>query len=656
MHRTRGHLNIHLWIGWLGLLLLCCVAQPLWAGSLTADVSSRRLDTGERLTLDVRLHEATAQNEPDFNRLRQDFDIEHTAIQRSNLFINGRRMQVQRWQLTLIPKRQGWLVIPSLEVYTEAGRLQSQPIAIAVGNPQGKQPSLSAPSTASTRNASPATAAPPSIASAPTRNAGQAWLQTRFQLPATLPYVGQPVPVSLVISHTQVKDIEISPPTAEGGRIDIAGDIENREAMEGGRRMQQSVLHFLVTPLEAEGVTIHPVDMKGYRLQALDPGFARDPFGLVDRMLRQLQNLEAFTAQSKSATLGVRPIPAIWTHGSRNWRPAWEMQLVAEWGNTQRLDVGQPVTVNLTVTAKGLFEQHLPDLPGLLKQVLPEESWDIYEELPEQETHVTADPRTTFSFRKQQVTLVPKHGGELRIPDLRFPWWDLRQEQEAEARTAGTVFYVSGTLPQTHTTPTTRTDNSQPASAPVTTPEPDPSDVALTTEDNLPLWRVAIIGGGGMLLLAGVAYLLWWRHKKHPRHTASPSGGPSGGNVRTDAGMMARKRLQAAQDDGTLMLAAQACLTAESPWIHTAPMALWDMLQSIELNGEILRNAYQRWEARHFSPSSAPDDRAGDTATVSAEAEAFRRELLHHLERTSPMQPETSTQEVRLPPLNYGDL
>ncbi|HYN76712.1 MAG TPA: BatD family protein, partial [Lamprocystis sp. (in: g-proteobacteria)] len=103
------------------------------------------------------------------------------------------------------------------------------------------------------------------------------------------------------------------------------------------------------------------------------------------------------------------------------WLPLRSLSLHATLDHPEGVDPGQPVTLTLETTAAGAPAAQLPDLEAQL--VSPD--FRIYRERTLADTQLTQDGRQLTAKRTEIYTLVPQGSGNLRLPEIKVPWWNL---------------------------------------------------------------------------------------------------------------------------------------------------------------------------------------------------------------------------------------
>ncbi|MDZ4325409.1 MAG: BatD family protein, partial [Pseudomonas sp.] len=109
------------------------LAMFLWtvqaqAAGLVASVDRSRLNSGETVELTLESNDVTQFGKPDLTALEPLFDVRGTRQVNQLTTINGDNRATTRWIITLLPRQNGSVVIPTLQL----GDAQSQPITLQV--------------------------------------------------------------------------------------------------------------------------------------------------------------------------------------------------------------------------------------------------------------------------------------------------------------------------------------------------------------------------------------------------------------------------------------------------------------------------------------------------------------------------------------------
>ena len=116
----------------LGLATLFALfSLSLFADTLVSRVDRNSISLNETLNLVVEYDEQVDSRSVDLSALQQDFEILNSSQGSQVRIINGRQDVSTNWNLTLLPRRSGQLLIPSFQV---AGNF-SEAITIEVTEP-----------------------------------------------------------------------------------------------------------------------------------------------------------------------------------------------------------------------------------------------------------------------------------------------------------------------------------------------------------------------------------------------------------------------------------------------------------------------------------------------------------------------------------------
>ena len=94
-------------------ILLFAICATSWA-DLTAKVDRTTLYTDETLQFVMRYNGQAITSEPDFSPLKKDFDILSNNRQQQYSWVNGKAQSYTDWNMVLMPKRTGVILIPSI--------------------------------------------------------------------------------------------------------------------------------------------------------------------------------------------------------------------------------------------------------------------------------------------------------------------------------------------------------------------------------------------------------------------------------------------------------------------------------------------------------------------------------------------------------------
>ncbi len=542
---------------WLLLPWLLMAAASVLAAGLTAEVDRSRLGLNETLTLRVSA-EGWPGGEPDFSPLEGDFEILDRSVSTRMSVINGETSQTREWTVVLAPRREGELSIPPIS----AGGSQSSPLQVQV-LPEGRSDPDSVPR--------------------PLR------LETRVDLAE--PYVQQAFTYRVrVLFREQPRRMSLTEPVAEGATIEPAGDDQSYSEMIDGRRYTVIERSFLVVPQRSGPLTI-----RSPRLEAVvpedRPGVRRSPLAELEEMFggRVFQGFPglADTAPGRRVVergadqqVEVRPQP---DGAGPVWLPAESVQLSDEWAPSPPVfRVGEPVTRILTITASGTTAASLPDLaPG------NPDGANLYPEQPRVED--LPGPGGPAAVKSLKIAVVPSRAGDLTLPEIRLPWWDVVQDRARVAVIPQRTVQVEPAVPMAAPSPApaadpapvSRADRAEPDGLEAETEAPavgDPTaalsglgrDWMATIRDNPWAWLAALLGSGWLLTLA---WILTDRRRRRAVAPPPPAHALQAGRPRSLAAAGEDLRRACRTDDPR---AARDALLAwgQARWPEDAPRGL----------------------------------------------------------------------------------
>ncbi|WP_417345948.1 BatD family protein [Ferrimonas sp.] len=359
-------------------LLLALLTSPIaWAyTSLTASVDNNTVRLGHSFVLNVVADDELSSNALDTSPLLEAFTVVRNNVSRSTQIINFNARKETRWQLLLIPKHTGTLLIPSLD----AEGLTTQAITLTVLE----------------ENAEVAQSAPVFL---------------RATLAEEEVWLGQPVDyrVKLYLA-AELQRGSLSEPKLDGASIVQLGQDSNTTEMVDGRRYRVIERHYLITPQQSGEFVIQGSDFSGDILRA---GRSNDLFS------RSLSTPVQLVGKAQPIT--VKAPPASF---SGPWLVANAVALTEQWSPQQsQLRVGEPLTRVITLTAAGATEAALPTLRPDYPQGL--KSYPDKDARSDQVRN-----KEVVAKLEQSTALVASRPGTYILPELKIAWWNAKLNRQ----------------------------------------------------------------------------------------------------------------------------------------------------------------------------------------------------------------------------------
>jgi hypothetical protein len=466
---------------WL-LAVLCLLPWTATAAQVQATLDRSDVHLGETVTLNLHIGDATSVNTPDLSALDRDFEVLGTSANSSLSVINGRRSAELVIGVALRPKHVGDLQIPSLDV---AGS-QTNPLSLHVGPPDNS----------------------------PGADAGKAAF-VEAVASSNHVYVGQQVLYTVRLFYSgELDDGSLPNPDVAGADLHQLGNDINYEAMRNGRRYHVVERRYALTPRHAGALVIPPIEFQGElvdRSNPSDPGGIFNPGGLFG-------NTTPITADSPPVRLDVQAPPADW--GKTSWLPARSLTLgLKGLPGDDKVTVGQPFNLRLSVDAQGLSGEALPplSLPAI-------DGATVYPDQPSTATH--DDGEWLSGHSERSFAIFPQHAGTLTLPAITLTWFDVQTGQKRVATIPAhslTVLPASGAQ--------AAAPNTQPGAVPApavagSAPAPAGPAGAPVAAYQAP-WRWIAMGSIALWLLSAVAWVRVYRRRRaSPANFAKPPAAP----------------------------------------------------------------------------------------------------------------------------------
>jgi len=360
------------------IALLLLFSAGAISAELTRSVDRNSLSINETLTLTLRYDERASSDSLDLEALRQDFDVLSVQPQTSNSvsIVNGNYSQQTQttWTVTLAPKREGTLVIPSFNIDGNV----SDAIAIEVSQ-----------STGATSQDKP--------------------MLVTLETENSRAYVGQQILVKVeLLAQEYVSNLS-------GGRLSLPNAHLEMLDQQSFRRVQNGIAwqviewEYALIPEQSGTLELPPQLFSGIIGATSNFGFS-DPFNQRGRRI---------SARSNTQQIEILPPPE--TNG-RPWFPASNVQVNSSWsGDTARMRVGEPLTRTIEIVATGQRASAVPPLqqPDSL-------TYKTYADQPQLQDQASASG--IIGTRRQATAIVPSAAGELQLPERRILWWNTNTE------------------------------------------------------------------------------------------------------------------------------------------------------------------------------------------------------------------------------------
>ena len=288
-------------------ILLFAICATSWA-DLTAKVDRTTLYTDETLQFVMRYNGQAITSEPDFSPLKKDFDILSNNRQQQYSWVNGKAQSYTDWNMVLMPKRTGVILIPSISFKKDV----SNALEITV------------------RTANKITA-----------GAGKQPVYTETLIDKDAVYIQEQIVLTQrLYTSVQLQDLTLSELDVPDAIVQRIGETQFQKVINGRNYLIIEVTYALFPQVNGK------LDIPALRFGAFENNVSRQ-FGAFSSRGKQLFR----NTQAKTIDVMAKPahIPI------DQWMPSSKVELKEQWSSDfDSLTVGEPITRSIQITAQGL--------------------------------------------------------------------------------------------------------------------------------------------------------------------------------------------------------------------------------------------------------------------------------------------------------------
>ncbi|WP_207866603.1 BatD family protein [Pseudomonas sp. 58(2021)] len=358
------------------LPLLICTATAQ-AAELTASVDRSRLNSGETVELTLESNDVTQFGKPDLTPLEPLFEVRGTRQVNQLNTLNNENRATTRWIITLLPKQNGSVEIPSLKL----GETQSQPITVqVVESDVHEEKNVLDP------------------------------VFIESSLDQSSVYVQAQAVLTLRIYHSVslYDDSSVTPLQITDARVEQLGDTRTYEKDINGVRHGVIEMRYAIFPQHSGLLTITPQTFSATRVDTQPAKDASAQGPKPGKVLR---------VTSTEIPLTVKPKPLTYP-ADAPWLPARSLSLSESWNpEPDHTQVGDSLTRSLTLKVEGLAGSQLPALPATEANGL--------RRYPDQPVlNNQSSERGLIGSREEREALVPSRSGSIELPTVDVVWWN----------------------------------------------------------------------------------------------------------------------------------------------------------------------------------------------------------------------------------------
>ena len=390
--KTSSH---HHWLFYLMLILLSLLSSNVYAADIQVKIDRNNIELNQTFTLTFEASE-DVDDDPDFSPLEKDFQVLNKGTSSNISIINGKYQKNMRWNVTLIPLREGTIIVPSIEF----GSDKSPPYKIIVKPVQ-------------------------TSAAGSNENFIS---ELSISAESTYPQA-QIIVTQRLLSSNNINGYEFSKLSTIGvdASIQPLGELKQYQVERNGTPYLVLEQRYTLYPQAAGKLTIEP-SVATARI-ALNNRTNRDPFRTNTKTVRRA---------SEKRDITVNPVPN--NFKGKHWLPANEVQLVEAFPEGSKFKVGEPITRTLSLLVDGQSASQLPEFTIGEVQGLKQ-----YPDKPVlNDTLSTADNNAGIVGAQQiKVAIIPSHAGSFTLPAISVPWWNVNTGKLEVAKIATRTFNVA---------------------------------------------------------------------------------------------------------------------------------------------------------------------------------------------------------------------
>jgi len=429
------------------------------AASLVSTVDRNRISINDTLTLTISLDQQADSSELNLKSLETNFDVLSVNPLNSSsvTVINGKTEQAvtTQWSIRLVPKREGILTIPAFSVKGTS----SQSISIRVE-------------------------------SSPANSLNDAPLSVVVRASETEVFPKQQIILTVELAaQADISNLDGSPLNIANADVTQLGQNASKRVDNGVAR-QIIQLKYAIFAKQAGTVEIPSLIFSGIQ------GAQRSFLGTRGKRIN---------ARSKALSLTVKEPPS----SVHTWLPLQSLKLSSELSeDPSQYQVGTPITRKVIIKAEGQSAEAIP--PDTKDSTLDENTlngYKSYQDKPQLHTETTG--QGLIGTRIESTAIVPSVAGEITLPEIRFNWWNVSQQEWQETILPAETLLIAGSTALTN----------EPSLNDFEQSIVEPSGTS--TIDNAMTSRLWPMISAALLLVCLLQFVLLMRRAKHaPEHVS----------------------------------------------------------------------------------------------------------------------------------------
>ena len=233
-------------------------------------------------------------------------------------------------------------------------------------------------------------------------------LRAEVQLSDTRPYAQQTVILRLHVTHSpEVTELDVAPLQASDFTLRLISGPPRTTRYSGPQQVSTDFVYAL-TPLSSGPLRLPPLVVQAKVESATEPN-AQPAFREI--------------SSSESLSLEVQALP----EEAAALLPLYALDITLRHDTRTPLRVGEPFEVSIVQHAAGVTGERLRDAALLLKSA----DFSIYPGRSSTSSRLVRNGQLLEGQRIDTLTLIPLRGGQLQMPAISLPWWDIGRARSA---------------------------------------------------------------------------------------------------------------------------------------------------------------------------------------------------------------------------------
>lgn len=530
--------------------VLLFVCQFVWAATFESHVTQNEVYANEPVQLVVSIDQ-NENDTPSFKPLEKNFIVQGVSRSSQMTVVNGDSKSMTRWTISLLPRLEGQLTIPALEL----NGLQTDPIAVKVR---------------------PASELPQSVAD------NKVFLKVEVK-PSTDVYVQQQVLYAVKLYYAlpaTIANPSLSTPIANGADVQQLPGEQHFRVNHDGHDYGVLELHYAVFPQSSGKITIEPPI-----LTAIDTSHFT---GGRQSVFNSRQNMIRLSARP----VDLEVLPEVSVPNNAWWIPATQLTLTQSFTeDLEKVHVGEAITRTISLTGNGVMAAQLPDVA-----LINDRKISVYPDKPKLEDRVVSN--VIVGNRTQTFAIVPNEPGKVTLPEVRIPWWNVTTRKMEEAVLPAKTIDILPALPGASLTVPTL-------------PKPDavvvPAHQAIMQAPKTDAWFY-VACGLGMLWIITLG--LWAYFSFHNKRLSDDAGSEKKNTVKTNLKKSVSAIKKACQENDPASTKSSVIAWAHHFWPEKKPQGLGGVAsllacqvfsdQADMLDSVLYKGAEQDWQGNDF--------------------------------------------------------